>query len=230
MVIHATTAAARYTRTAIILHWAIAVLIILNLAFGFFMEDFPGRLRFLAVFIHISAGMTVLLLTVVRVVWRLTHEPPPYPADMKPWERHTAHLVHFALYAAMVVMPLIGWGIISAHPPAGSAGAAYEAAQRGPMPAPAPPAGPNQPRSAPKLRIWFLIPLPMIAPIEQIGVTPGGVEPQKLLHDEFVEWHEVGAFILIALLLLHVAGALKHQLIDKHREFARMGIGKPEGK
>jgi cytochrome b561 len=46
------------------------------------------------------------------------------------------------------------------------------------------------------------------------------------LHDEFVEWHSVGGYLLLGLLILHIAGALKHQFIDKQSEFARMGIGR----
>jgi cytochrome b561 len=66
----------------------------------------------------------------------------------------------------------------------------------------------------------------MIAAIEAIGAEPGGVAPQHALHDDFVAWHSVGGFLLLALLLLHVAGALKHQLIDRQFELARMGIGR----
>jgi cytochrome b561 len=76
------------------------------------------------------------------------------------------------------------------------------------------------------LKIWNVIPLPLIAPIEAIGKEPGGVAPQHELHEKFVDWHAVGGVLLIVLLLLHVLGALKHQFIDKHSEFARMGIGR----
>ena len=231
----------RYTRVAIILHWAIAAFIILNLSIGFFMEDWPLPIGFIALMVHISSGLTVLALTVARVVWRLVNHPPPYPAGMKPWERHTAHFAHFLLYAAMVLMPLSGWAIISAHPPPGSRGAAVQSvllpgappgmqpgAARGAMPGrpPGPPGPPGSPGSPPALKVWNLIPLPMIAAIEAIGAEPGGVAPQHALHDDFVAWHSVGGFLLLALLLLHVAGALKHQLIDRQFELARMGIGR----
>jgi len=162
----------------------------------------------------------VLALTLVRVLWRLLHAPPPYPADMKRWERNAAHMAHFLLYAAMVLMPLTGWAIISAHPPAGSPGAAVEARS---MPAPPP----NAPRGRSVMKIWGVVPLPPIRPIQAIGASAGGVEPQKELHAEFVAWHSLGGWILIALLVLHVAGALKHQILDRHAELARMGIGKP---
>jgi len=68
--------------------------------------------------------------------------------------------------------------------------------------------------------------MPMIAPIQAIGEEPGGVAAQHVLHEEFVQWHSVGGFLLLGLLLVHILGALKHQFIDKQSEFARMGIGR----
>jgi cytochrome b561 len=222
----------RYTRVAITLHWAIAAFIIFNLCTGFFMNGWPPAIKWAAAGLHVSSGMTVLALTVARVAWRLLNEPPPYPAEMKPWERHTGRLVHFLFYAVMVLMPLSGWAIVSAHPPPGSRGEAVAfappaappgikpgAASPGPMPGP-PPGAPQG------IKVWNLIPLPSIAPIEDIGEEPGGVAPQHKLQEEFVSWHTVGGWLLVGLFLLHVAGALKHQIIDQQAEFARMGIGR----
>ena len=76
------------------------------------------------------------------------------------------------------------------------------------------------------MKIWNLVPLPMIGPIEAIGREPGGLPAQRRLHETFEGWHGVGGFLLLALLVLHIAGALKHQFIDRHAEFARMGIGR----
>jgi cytochrome b561 len=223
----------RYTRVAIVLHWAIAAFIVFNLCIGFFMEGWPPPIRMMAVMLHSSSGLTVLGLTVARVVWRLLNEPPQYPAGMKRWERHTAHFVHFLLYAAMVLMPLSGWAILSAHSPPGSRGAAVEFAMFPPMPpgvkpgAAPPRAMPARPPGPPPtLKVWNLVAMPTIAPIQAIGEEPGGVAPLHRLHEEFVEWHSVGGYLLIGLLILHVAGALKHQFIDKQSEFARMGIGR----
>jgi cytochrome b561 len=222
----------RYTRVAIVLHWAIAAFIIFNLCTGFFMESWPPRIRMTALMLHASSGLTVLVLTAARVAWRLLNVPPPHPAGMKPWERHTAHFAHFLLYAAMVLMPLSGWAILSAHAPPGSHAAALEFPVR-----PAPPPGgkpgaallrpaPGTPSGPPPvMKVWNLIPMPMIAPIQAIGAEPGGIAPQRRLHKEFVDWHSVGGFLLLGLLILHVAGALKHQFIDRQPEFARMGIG-----
>jgi cytochrome b561 len=223
----------RYTRIAIVLHWAIAAFIIFNLCTGLFMENWPLSIRFTAIMLHASSGLTVLALTVVRIVWRLFNEPPPFPAGMKPSERHAAHVVHFLLYAAMVLMPISGWAILSAHSPPGSRGEAAAVTTRpalppGIKPEDAPP-GPTSkwPVGGPQImKFWNVVPMPAIAPIEAIGAEPGGVAPQHKLHEEFAKWHSIGAYLLIGLLLLHIAGALKHQFIDRQSEFARMGIGR----
>lgn len=232
----------RYSRVAIVLHWAIAAFIIFNLCSGFFIESWlhgklkdsaPPQISWMSLVLHASSGLTVLALTVARVVWRLLNAPPPYPAAMKPWERHTAHFAHFLLYAAMVLMPLTGWAILSAHPPVGSRGAASVELPPPPLPpgmkpgAAPPPGMSGPPAGAPRdVKIWNLLPMPAIAPIEAIGKEPGGVAAQHVLHEQFAEWHGVGGYLLLGLLILHILGALKHQLIDKQSEFARMGIGR----
>lgn len=228
----------RYTRVAMVLHWLIAALILYNLAIGYFMEGLSQPLRGIIILSHISSGITVLALTVIRVLWRLTHNPPAYPPEMKRWEHNVAHIVHFALYAAMVLMPLTGWALISANPPKGSPGAAAAAAaaMSQPLssaakqaPAASPPGAthaPAPPRKVSGLKVWGIIPLPMIAPVAKLGATPGGVEPQKELHDTFVYWHAIGSYLLIVLLILHIAGALKHQILDSQPELARMGVGR----
>jgi cytochrome b561 len=75
----------RYTAVAIVLHWAIAAAILSNLFVGWWMKDAideaATRARAIAAFqLHESIGLTVLLLTALRLLWRLTHKPPPLPA------------------------------------------------------------------------------------------------------------------------------------------------------
>lgn len=232
----------RYTRVAIVLHWAIAILIIYNLVSGLLVWDI-GRAWFKAhkpfyafgITSHLSSGLTVLALTIVRIVWRLMHEPPAHAPGTKTWERHAAHLAHFLLYAGMVLMPLSGWAILSAHPPVGSEGAkiARMAMGASPMAAPAPGAAKAPPPPGPGARpggpppppgIWWLVPLPAITPIAEIGREPGGVKPQMELHEEFAAWHKVGGYLMLALLLLHVGAALKHQFLDGQAELQRMSL------
>lgn len=193
------TSDTRYTTVAIALHWLIAIFILFNLAIGWFMDGMAMPLKMLVLPIHVSGGMTVLVLTVLRVVWRLTHRPPAFFADMSGLERTGAHIVHFALYTMMFAMPLIGWMLLSAHPA----------------------------RPGPGLPIWWgLFHLTPIAAIQSIALQPGGIAAQTAWHDTFDHMHTAGATIMIALLVLHVAGALKHQIIDKQAELARMGLGK----
>ena len=71
--------------------------------------------------------------------------------------------------------------------------------------------------------------MPPITPIAEIGREPAGVAAQHVLHEEFVEWHEIGAYLMMLLLLIHVGGALKHQFIDKEDELQRMGMRKRRG-
>ena len=106
---------ARYTGTAIALHWAMAVFILANLALGWTMSDLPfspARIRMFNY--HKWIGMTILLLAAGRLVWRLFHRPPTLPADLPRWQRHAAHVVHGVLYAFFFAVPLAGWAYSSA--------------------------------------------------------------------------------------------------------------------
>ena len=87
----------RYTTPAIVLHWLIAVLIIINVALGLSFDSLPqGSLRpFIET--HKSIGITVLGLGILRLLWRLTHTPPALP-PYKPWEKAAAHAAHWVLY------------------------------------------------------------------------------------------------------------------------------------
>lgn len=213
----------RYTRVAMWLHWLIALFILFNLALGFFMEDLPPPGRFIVVRAHISAGLTVLALTIVRIAWRLTHRPPPFVQGLRGWERGLAHAVHFGLYAMMLAMPLVGWGLISANPPMGSPAAVEMARQHQADQAAGLAKGPP-PFASSTTYVWGIVPVPPLGPIAAIGSEMSGVARQKQLHDGLVQAHALGAFVMIALLALHLGGALKHQFIDQEDELARMGI------
>ncbi len=65
---------------------------------------------------HKSFGITVLLLSVLRLIWRLTHKPPALPAGMKTWEIWAAKLTHIGFYVLMIGVPLLGWAMVSASP------------------------------------------------------------------------------------------------------------------
>lgn len=216
--------AERYSRIAIWLHWTIAALILFNLAVGFFMEDYKPPLKFIVIGAHISAGITVLMLTLVRIAWRLTHRPPALSATLKRWERVLAHTVHGCVYALMLILPLSGWALISANPPRGSVVAVEQARQF----EEAKKAGLNarRPVTSGIARFWWVLPLPSVAPLANMGSEFSGVERQRWLHDLLVEAHYLGAMAMLALLALHVAGALKHQFVDRQPQLARMGLGR----
>ncbi len=100
---------ARYSTVAIWFHWTIALLVIANLAIGLLHESLlKGTMP-----LHKSIGITVLALTVGRIVWRLMHRPPVLPAHTPKWEKGLAHATHWTLYALLLVMPLSGWMMIS---------------------------------------------------------------------------------------------------------------------
>jgi cytochrome b561 len=105
----------RYTRTAIALHWLIALLIICNFPLGLYMSDLhlsPLKLRLYAY--HKWNGIVILALVILRLLWRSTHRPPPLPARQAPWERRLAQGVHHALYLLILVVPVSGWLMTSA--------------------------------------------------------------------------------------------------------------------
>jgi len=103
----------RYDTTAISLHWLIAVLLIGLLALGKYMTGLEEAdpLRYTLTQWHKSFGIAVLLLAVVRVIWRLIHKPPALPANTLTFERIGSHLTHLAMYVLMVVIPVSGWVI-----------------------------------------------------------------------------------------------------------------------
>lgn len=105
---------ARYDPVAVTLHWVTALTIIAMIPFGFFMGDLPITLKFSAYALHKSIGLTVLTLSIFRLVWRLLNPPPALPAGMKPYEVFAAKATHWLFYALIIAMPLTGWLMVSA--------------------------------------------------------------------------------------------------------------------
>jgi cytochrome b561 len=106
----------RYSAGAMILHWAIAGLILANLFVGWRMGFLAGLAQFDAFQLHKSIGVTVLLLSVVRLGWRLAHPAPALPAGMSAFERLAAKGTHVFFYVMMIGMPLTGWALVSVSP------------------------------------------------------------------------------------------------------------------
>lgn len=112
-----------YSRTAIVLHWLIALLLIGNFAGGLLMEDLfnspdpaSRQLGFTIAQLHKSIGLTILMLSLLRLGVRLVAGAPPLPDHMTALERFLAKLTHWGFYAVMILVPLSGWVMVSASP------------------------------------------------------------------------------------------------------------------
>lgn len=101
----------RYTTTAIVLHWLIAMLIVGAFTLGLVMTNIPGfsptKLRYFSW--HKWAGVTILALVALRLLWRLFNRPPALAAAMPAWQRGAAHGLHHLLYVFMFAVPLSGY-------------------------------------------------------------------------------------------------------------------------
>lgn len=105
----------RYTTVAIVIHWLIAAAIIFQIILGWRMGDGPKGPTTYALFqLHKSIGITILLLSVLRLVWKLVNPAPPPPVDQARWEQVAAKLVHVGFYVIMIGLPLTGWIMVSA--------------------------------------------------------------------------------------------------------------------
>ncbi len=176
----------RYSTVAIVLHWLIALAIVALLVIGIVMTSLPPSTTMFKLFqLHKSLGITVLALSVLRLAWRLTHRPPPLPADTKKWEAFAAHATHWLFYALMIGMPLTGWAMVSASP-----------------------------MNLPTV-LYGVVPLPHLPVL-------GTLENKKPVEDAFRAVHDTGAWVVIALLALHVGAALMHQFIRRDEVLHRM--------
>jgi cytochrome b561 len=173
----------RYTAAAIAMHWVLGLALIALFAFGLYMTSLPfspTRLKYFNW--HKWAGMTILFLSMARLLWRVTHRPPALPqaitASMPGWQRAAHHGVHHLMYALFFAIPLLGW--------------MYSSAAGFPI------------------VLFGQIPLP-----DLVGKNPELAEALK-------PWHAWLAYALAALVVLHIAAALKHQLIDRDGLVHRM--------
>lgn len=104
----------RYSAPAVALHWLLAAMIVASVSVGAIMSDLPlspTRLRLFSW--HKWAGILILGLSALRLVWRLTHRPPPLTGGPA-WQRRAAAATHAALYLLFFAVPLLGWAYSSA--------------------------------------------------------------------------------------------------------------------
>lgn len=101
----------RYTKVAMLLHWLMAVLIVSTFALGVTMVDIPGltptKLKYFSW--HKWLGITILGLACLRLLWRLTHPAPAYPAGMQQWQQKAASALHLLMYFLIFAVPLSGY-------------------------------------------------------------------------------------------------------------------------
>jgi cytochrome b561 len=105
----------RYTNTAVALHWLIVLAIVAAATVGLYMAGLsfsPQKLRLYSW--HKWIGVTIFLLAVARVLWRLTHPAPALPPAVRRWQRGAALATHVALYVLVLIIPLSGWLMSSA--------------------------------------------------------------------------------------------------------------------
>jgi cytochrome b561 len=110
---------ARYTLTAIALHWVLAVAILTAFGVGLYIAGLPfSPAKLKLINWHKWAGVTILFLSVLRLLWRLTHRPPALPAQiesaMPGWQRAAYHGTHHLMYLLFFAVPLLGWAYSSA--------------------------------------------------------------------------------------------------------------------
>ena len=106
--------AQRYATVAIVLHWVMALAIVCQIILAGRMGGKPTPESFAVTQLHKSIGITILLLSLARLAWRLISPPPKLAADLPRWQRYAAHTVHVLLYVVMIGSPLTGWALSSA--------------------------------------------------------------------------------------------------------------------
>ena len=104
-----------YNHISIFLHWLIALGILCMIPLGAYMHGLPlSPSKFQLYLVHKSLGITILMLVLVRLLWRLTHTPPALPLSMTALEQKLAHAMQHALYLFMITSPITGWLMSSA--------------------------------------------------------------------------------------------------------------------
>jgi len=97
-------------------HWLIALAFIAMLAIGLYMTSLPfsNSLTFPLYQFHKALGITILVVVVFRVLWRLWNVQPALPGGLKLYEQLLARVTHYGLYVALFLMPISGWVMVSA--------------------------------------------------------------------------------------------------------------------
>lgn len=169
----------RYSTVSLVLHWLIAALVLTQVLLITVRESSPAPMARELLDLHRSVGLSILILTILRILWRVFNPAIPLLAAMPLWEKLVARGTHILFYVLLIALPLTGWA---------AAGATGREIQ------------------------WFgLFQWPLL-PI-------GGGKPMADTLIDVHGWLVKGVYVL---LFLHVAGALKHQFVDRDNVLHRM--------
>lgn len=161
------------------LHWTIAVLVISMLIVGYWMTDLAPSADKMRIYSwHKSVGITILILTSLRLCWRMFDPRPADPPGFGPVAARVSRFVHSAFYILLIAMPLSGW--------------LYNSASNFPL----------------RWFGWIKIP----------ALTAADPKLKSLANES----HEILSYVILALLLVHVAGAFKHHWLDRDTVLRRM--------
>jgi cytochrome b561 len=173
------TAHPTYTRTAILLHWLMALMIFASFTLGLSMVDLPLSPKKLQWYSwHKWMGVTIFILVIMRLLWRAGHPAPPLTAPMPAWQKQAAHVTHWLLYALLIIIPLSGW---------------FRSAAAG-------------------VQVVYLGVLPL----------PNPIAVDKPLGEQLKLVHMLLNYSLAALVITHIAAALKHHWVNKDDVLTRM--------
>jgi cytochrome b561 len=167
-----------------LLHWVGAIIVLLLLGHGWWMTHLAPRPDRLAHYAgHAALGYDLLVLIVLRLLWRWLNPVPTLPAELKTWEVIAARSGHVALYVLLFATSLTGWAL------AGTL-------------------------RTPLTRDIFNIPWPQLAGNQN-----------RALHNLLEESHMILAYLLAALVVIHVCGALRHHFAKRNNVLRRMWFG-----
>lgn len=108
----------KYSRIAIALHWIIAILVVSNVALASLSEDLPRAARAAYMDPHKAIGISILMLSLFRLFWRVGHTPPPMPDKITGWQAKLGKVVHVLFYFLIIAVPFTGWLMVAARPDA----------------------------------------------------------------------------------------------------------------
>ena len=168
----------RYSIVSLILHWGIAVLVLTQVLLIMAADaSEAGAGQYIG--LHKSVGLSILVLTLARIGWRIANPAIPLPTTVPRWQRLFARFTHVLFYVVLIALPLGGW--------ASSSAGGREIEWFG-------------------LFVWPMLPVPL----------------DRDLAGQFMDMHRAGVKVLYVLLFLHVAGALKHHVVDRDNVLHRM--------